>query len=416
MKNTSKSLSTKLAEGAWIRSHGVLGGVCGAIRNATGYDLNLIRILAVVLALFFFPGAMLSYGLAWLLLPDASGASHMDNLTSPGAGLFGAGFFILFGVLSITSWDNSAAGSWALLSIVVLGVICLLLAKTSGKKSGRKNSAPASRPADFSPSSDAGARPEPTAPPKPLPPRQVKPALSGKLQLAGAGLGLLGAALYILVSSPATAATLLTAFGIALAIFALTALVANARGHKSGLPGILATLALIFGSPLLLIVWAVPNEIATTPVSKAGEILGQRAFQLRAESLSDLNSPVEGGIVSHSYASDATVLIPPNWKGTIEITMDQGRTLTTVMAQTWQTNLPKNATSFTFNNNLPLPTGTLEAADLQLGDGPYRLESRNVDQTNTCILPRGSDEEKAKHRYRLHVKGGRLTLIEGKIK
>jgi phage shock protein C len=49
-------------------SQRLIGGVCGGLAEFTGLDVNLLRVLAVVLALFGAAGVPL-YLAAWLLVP-----------------------------------------------------------------------------------------------------------------------------------------------------------------------------------------------------------------------------------------------------------------------------------------------------------------------------------------------------------
>ncbi len=46
-----------------------LGGVCAGIADYAGLDANLVRLLAVVGALFSFGTLLIGYVVAWVLMP-----------------------------------------------------------------------------------------------------------------------------------------------------------------------------------------------------------------------------------------------------------------------------------------------------------------------------------------------------------
>ena len=70
---------------AWLRSlrvprqPGWLGGVCAGVAARLGIDPIIVRGIVVVFALFGSP-VLLAYGVAWLLLPDATGRIHLQEL------------------------------------------------------------------------------------------------------------------------------------------------------------------------------------------------------------------------------------------------------------------------------------------------------------------------------------------------
>ncbi|MCG7302990.1 PspC domain-containing protein [Winkia sp. ACRQY] len=406
MATEKKKLSTKLAEAGWIRTSGTLGGVCQAITTVTGYDVNLVRVLTVVFAILFLPGTLAAYGFAWLLIPDETYTSHLDRFSSPSAGFFGAILFIVLAIMTGVDTNYSVASAWgALLGAALLALLIYKATKTPSQSS---------RPAPTPPAATAQMAQVPS---KPLPPRTQKPALNAIGQLLSVAAALFAAALYIAFTAPLTASKLLVAFGIATAIAAAVALATNIFGRKSGLPGAVATLALILGSPMIAGVWAVPKPLADTPVQDASKMLTDTAFQLRAETVTDLNYKEKGKIHSHSYASDATVLLPLNWKGTVRITVDQGRSIYTALPSSWESTMPKPTVSLSFDTaRLPLISSALADSNLQLAPAKYEIRSFQPQQTKTFLLQRGSSEERATNTYDLRVKGGRLTIIEGKIK
>lgn len=47
-----------------------LGGVCGGLAAYTGWDVNIVRLLAVLLTLVSTGTAIIAYIAAWVLLPE----------------------------------------------------------------------------------------------------------------------------------------------------------------------------------------------------------------------------------------------------------------------------------------------------------------------------------------------------------
>ncbi|OKL50357.1 PspC domain-containing protein [Boudabousia marimammalium] len=89
-----------LRNSGWFRAEpSVFGGVCSGIAYKLGWDRTIVRILFVILTLFFGIGVGL-YGLAWLLLPHGRDGSIVleqavkGNLTG---GLFLSALFIFIG-------------------------------------------------------------------------------------------------------------------------------------------------------------------------------------------------------------------------------------------------------------------------------------------------------------------------------
>lgn len=82
---TSASTGPEARFFSWMRALGVprrsgwLGGVCAGVAARTGLDPLLVRGIAVVLAVVGAPVVLL-YAAAWLLLPDAAGTIHAEEL------------------------------------------------------------------------------------------------------------------------------------------------------------------------------------------------------------------------------------------------------------------------------------------------------------------------------------------------
>lgn len=49
----------------------MLGGVCAGIADYTGTDVNIIRLITVILAVVGFGSVVIVYVVAWFLLPEA---------------------------------------------------------------------------------------------------------------------------------------------------------------------------------------------------------------------------------------------------------------------------------------------------------------------------------------------------------
>lgn len=58
-----------------------IAGVCGGLARSLGWEASIVRIAAVVAALFFPWGIPVLYGIAWLVLPlEEGGSTGLDDL------------------------------------------------------------------------------------------------------------------------------------------------------------------------------------------------------------------------------------------------------------------------------------------------------------------------------------------------
>ncbi|GAA1820085.1 PspC domain-containing protein [Nesterenkonia flava] len=116
----------------WLRSTGVrrpeggwLGGVLAGASEKLGWDVMLLRGLAVVSLIIFFSPTVLLYGLAWLLLPNQRGEIHAEeavrgNYTS---GLFAGALLAVVGGVNIFT-PVSIAGPFAvLINLLILAAV-----------------------------------------------------------------------------------------------------------------------------------------------------------------------------------------------------------------------------------------------------------------------------------------------------
>lgn len=62
-----------------------LGGVCGGIAEYTGWDVTLIRVLTLVLAIVGFGSVIVAYIAAWILMPKAGPTTIVPAPTPPSA-------------------------------------------------------------------------------------------------------------------------------------------------------------------------------------------------------------------------------------------------------------------------------------------------------------------------------------------
>ncbi len=145
------------AEPRWI------AGVCSGISVRTGWDVRLVRGIAIVLTLLFWIPIAL-YALAWFVLPNGpNGRIEAQELF---AGRFdwaqlGAGVMLLIGIGSLPAtfvWAPSAALWW----ILVIGGAVALIVYFSTSGSGTSPNVPAERVQPMS-----SQQPGPYGPPTP---------------------------------------------------------------------------------------------------------------------------------------------------------------------------------------------------------------------------------------------------------
>jgi phage shock protein PspC (stress-responsive transcriptional regulator) len=53
------------------RDDAMLGGVCAGVADYLGLDVTLVRVLAVLGAIFGFGSLIVAYVVAWILMPEA---------------------------------------------------------------------------------------------------------------------------------------------------------------------------------------------------------------------------------------------------------------------------------------------------------------------------------------------------------
>lgn len=101
-------------------------GVCTAVAHRLGVDTTLVRVGVVLLAVFGGVG-LLAYGVAWLLLPQADGRIHAEDLLRGHftAGAVGSLLAIFFGFGGFGRWWWSPGGDGWVGAVVVVSVIAL---------------------------------------------------------------------------------------------------------------------------------------------------------------------------------------------------------------------------------------------------------------------------------------------------
>jgi phage shock protein PspC (stress-responsive transcriptional regulator) len=168
-----------------VRSrHRVVGGVCGGIAERTGIDPTVVRVIAVVLAIFGGIGVLL-YGLAWLLLPEPDGRIHGEQVLhgkvdagavgaivvtllsfggpSGGWSHWGTGFGWHAGVIGLL-WGLT--GSAVVIAVIVLAVYLAVRGRGAGTSGPGHPSAPSAPWTPRAPSTP----PAPAGPAAPMPP------------------------------------------------------------------------------------------------------------------------------------------------------------------------------------------------------------------------------------------------------
>lgn len=129
-----------LRASAWSRpSDRWIGGVCGAISQRSGWDISLVRGLAVLAAFLTSGLVLIAYALAWALLPEqVDGRVHLEQLIHGrmDVAYLGQAVLLLMGMSSsgpsvstILNWgypNPSLSVVWSIFSLTVLG--CLIAA------------------------------------------------------------------------------------------------------------------------------------------------------------------------------------------------------------------------------------------------------------------------------------------------
>lgn len=127
---------------------GWFGGVAALVAARLRWDTALVRGLLVVAIVLFFPPIALTYGLMWLLLPDACGriplqrAMHGDH----SGGLFGAALLTGVGALTLLSPFSLTGAFGVVLNVLVLAALVWVV--VSAVRRGRRSSGEAGGAAD----------------------------------------------------------------------------------------------------------------------------------------------------------------------------------------------------------------------------------------------------------------------------
>jgi phage shock protein PspC (stress-responsive transcriptional regulator) len=277
-----------------VRSpHRVVGGVCGGVAERTGIDPTVVRVIAVVLAIFGGIGVLL-YGLAWLLLPEPDGRIHGEQVLhgkvdagavgaivvtllsfggpSGGWSHWGMGFGWHAGVIGLL-WGLT--GSAVVIAVIVLAVYLAVRGRGAGSSGpgttgGGFGPAPAYPSAPSAPAAPTGPA-APTAPfasggtatmtapampyvptypayptAGPTVPTTRRPSLGGFSALVG-GLALVGAGISVLAthSGDHQVNTAAMAWAVALGVIAVALVIGGLLGRRSGVVTLFALIALL---------------------------------------------------------------------------------------------------------------------------------------------------------------------------
>lgn len=255
----------------------MVAGVGGALAHRWRIDPILVRVGFVVLCLFGGLGLMV-YGVGWLLLPDADGQIHGEEILggrfTPGA--VGGLVVLLIGIFSIGPvWavgDGPSVGGLIALASLVLVILLLLHAfgvigndsGTSSRVGGRvdltkRGSAGSAGTHTWqvaSPSAPHGTPvvsqpvdpPNPPQAPKPLkqsPPRRRGPGTAGTTLATGLALLVAGAVVASRDALPTGTDVDAVAWAAVLGVLALTLVVVGLSGRRSGGIGWLAAIAAV---------------------------------------------------------------------------------------------------------------------------------------------------------------------------
>ena len=59
------------------RDNRIIAGVCSGVADYVGIDVNLLRVLVVLLTMFTVGTGLLAYAIAWILIPDEGSKSSI---------------------------------------------------------------------------------------------------------------------------------------------------------------------------------------------------------------------------------------------------------------------------------------------------------------------------------------------------
>ncbi len=114
-------------------------GVCTAVAHRLGVDTTLVRVGVVLLTVFGGIG-LLAYGVAWLLLPQADGRIHAEDLLRGHftAGGVGSLLAIFFGFGGFGNWWWTPGENWgAAIGLVSVVGVALLIGWALTRQDGR---------------------------------------------------------------------------------------------------------------------------------------------------------------------------------------------------------------------------------------------------------------------------------------
>lgn len=118
-----RSTGLRRPEGSWF------GGVMAGASEKLGWDVTLLRGIAVVAAILFFSPVALVYGLAWILLPDASGRIHAQEALRGdySAGLVGGAALAVFGAFNVFTPAHVAGPFAFLVNVAIIAAVVLVV-------------------------------------------------------------------------------------------------------------------------------------------------------------------------------------------------------------------------------------------------------------------------------------------------
>lgn len=128
---TGRRLFDRIRRTSPVRAeNGWFGGLASLVADRLHWDATLVRGIVFVACLFFFPPMALTYGLLWILLPDAQGRIHLQQSMRGDhrGGFLAGGLLTLLGTITLISPFNLAGAVGIILNLLVLsGLIWLVV-------------------------------------------------------------------------------------------------------------------------------------------------------------------------------------------------------------------------------------------------------------------------------------------------
>ena len=157
----SKFFDSIRRAGLWRAQDRWFGGVAAGVATRLGWDPLLVRGLFILLTLLTGGGALLLYGVAWLLLPEAAdGRIHFEQVIQGrwSAGFWGGVVMAFIGLTSGAGWSTMTRGFGLFLSVPLTIAALIAVAVIAATRSGQSPTQPTwVAPPPATPGGPAGA-------------------------------------------------------------------------------------------------------------------------------------------------------------------------------------------------------------------------------------------------------------------